>query len=345
MKTLVERLVDGEHLAEAEAEALLMTLVASSSSAIRAGAILTALRAKGETPEEVRGFANGMRKLAVPAELPGAESAVDIVGTGGDRSGSFNLSTGAALLTAACGQPVVKHGNRSVSSSSGSADVLEALGYSIPEDAAEARESLASHGFTFLFAPAFHPAMKRMAPIRQDLKMRTIFNILGPLTNPAQPPYAVIGAFGLDVARLMADALAGMPITRAFVVHGAEGWDEATPVGPFHLFDVAPGRVTSSVIDPADFDLPRCSPADLAGGDARHNAMHLTRALEGEPGPHRNALALGAGLALEVSGQVPSLAAGITFAQSRIEDDSAGHLLADFRRDRARRISGGRKGA
>ena len=155
------------------------------------------------------------------------------MGTGGDGSGSLNLSTGAALLAAACGLPVVKHGNRSVSSKSGSADVLEALGVTLPADPAAARALLDATNFTFLFAPNFHPAMKAIAPVRRALGVRTVFNILGPLTNPAAPPFAMIGAFDLPTARLLADTLAGMPIQRCFVVHGEPGWDEATPVGPF----------------------------------------------------------------------------------------------------------------
>ena len=167
MKTILEKLLDGGHLSEAEASALLVALTGASIADVTAGAILAALRAKGETSEEIRGFATAMRRLAVRPDLKGAESAVDVVGTGGDGSGSLNLSTGAALLAASCGVPVVKHGNRAQSSRSGSADVLEALGYALPTNAAEARASFERTGFTFLFAPAFHPAMKALAPVRR----------------------------------------------------------------------------------------------------------------------------------------------------------------------------------
>ncbi len=197
-----------------------------------AGALLAALRTKGVTPAEVRGLAGAMRALARKPALPEAPDAIDIVGTGGDASGSLNLSTGAALLAAACGLPVVKHGNRSISSRSGSADLLEALGLVLPLDETEAGRCFEATGFTFLFAPYFHPAMKALAPIRAALGIRTVFNLLGPLTNPAAPRFRLIGAYDEATAELMAGTLAGMDIERAWVVHGAAGWDEATPVGP-----------------------------------------------------------------------------------------------------------------
>jgi anthranilate phosphoribosyltransferase len=179
-----------------------------------------------------------MRALARKPALPPGLDAIDIVGTGGDASGSLNLSTGAALLAAACGLPVVKHGNRSVSSRSGSADLLEQLGFTLPLDETRAARCFAATGFTFLFAPYFHPAMKVLAPIRAALGIRTVFNLLGPLTNPAAPRFRLIGAYDASTAELMAGTLAGMDIERAWVVHGAGGWDEATPIGPFLAFDV-----------------------------------------------------------------------------------------------------------
>ena len=196
------------------------------------------------TADEVRGFAKTMRKLARRPILPDGGPLVDMVGTGGDGSGSFNLSTGAALLVAAMGIRVAKHGTSSVSSRSGSADVVRALGLNLPLDETAAGECLAATGFTFFFAPHYHPAMKAVMPIRQALGVRTVFNILGPLSNPAEPPFHLIGAYHVDIAALMADTLAGMPIERAYVVHGEPGWDEATPIGPFTLFDVRPGKVT-----------------------------------------------------------------------------------------------------
>jgi anthranilate phosphoribosyltransferase len=312
LSNTLDRLLDGQNLTEREAGELLAALTAPELPPAMAGALLAALRAKGVTAAELRGFAAGMRSLSLRPQLPATAGAVDIVGTGGDRSGSINLSTGAALLAAACGLPVIKHGNRALSSRAGSADVLEALGLLLPLDARRAGECLAATGFTFLFAPHYHPAMKALAPVRGALGVRTVFNILGPLSNPAEPPFHVIGAYNLATAELIANALAGMELQRAFVIHGAEGWDEPTPIGPFDLFDVRGGEVRREQRDPADYGLERCQPAALAGGDAAHNAALLRRALaEGERGPRRDALVLGAALALEVTGAetAPRLAA------------------------------------
>jgi len=331
MKRLLERLLLGENLSEPEAAELLVALTDEALPQATSGAILAALRAKGETPDEIRGFATAMRRLAKKPDTRDAGSAVDVVGTGGDGSGSLNLSTGAALLTAACGAQVIKHGNRSVSSRSGSADVLEALGFALPCDEKTAGESLEQSGFTFLFAPYFHPAMKALAPVRRALGVRTVFNLLGPLTNPAQTRFGVIGAFSPQAARLMADTLAGMPIERVFVVHGEPGWDEATPVGPFMLFDVRPGHVKRYDRDALDHGVPRCAPEDLAGGDAVTNARHLEAALDGEHGAHREALVIGAGLALEVSGREDSWVLGMERARAAIEDGSARRLIEKLR--------------
>ena len=327
MKELLERIVSGHDLREEEAADLLVALTDESLPEAAAAAMLTALRAKGETADEVRGFATAMRRLARRPNIPRDASAVDIVGTGGDGSGSLNLSTGAALLTAATGQPVVKHGNRSISSRCGSADVLEALGLRLPTDESEAGACLDATGFTFLFAPYFHPAMKALAAVRRTIGIRTIFNVLGPLTNPAEPPYYLIGAFSVEVAELMADALSGLPLERAFVVHGTPGWDEATPVGPFELFDVRPGSVSHTQRDPAVFGVPRCAPEDLAGGDAAANASRLRSALQGEDGPHRHAITIGSALALEVSGRVPGFERGLEAARGAIDDGSGAAFL------------------
>ena len=329
---LLDSLLQGENLREAEAEGLLRLLADESLPPAVAGALLAALRAKGETPEEVRGFARAMRGLARRFDLPAGAGAADSVGTGGDGSGSFNLSTGAALVAAACGVPIVKHGNRSVSSKSGSADVLEALGIQLPADDQGAHRMLEATGFTFLFAPNFHPAMKAIAPVRRALGVRTVFNILGPLTNPAAPPFGVVGAFDVPRAKLMAEALSGLPIARYFVVHGEPGWDEPTPVGPFVLFDVRPGIVRRQRRDPADYGLARCRPEDLAGADGSVNARALEAVLTGtDNGPHRDALLLGAGLLLELTSRARGLGRGIDKARSALESGAGARLLERLR--------------
>ena len=329
---LLEQLIGRIDLSEADAADLLRTLTDAELQPAIAAALLVALRAKGETAAEVRGFATAMRGLARPFELPAGLPAVDIVGTGGDGSGSLNLSTGSALLAAACGLPVIKHGNRSVSSRSGSADVLEALGIRLPTDPAAARAMLDATSFTFMFAPHFHPAMKTLAPVRRTLGVRTIFNILGPLTNPAAPPFAMIGAFDLPTARLIADTLSGMPIHRCFVVHGEPGWDEVTPVGPFTLFEVRPGSVRRHRRNPAHYGISPCTPEDLAGGDAAVNARALEDVLTGrDKGPHRDALILGAGLALDLTGLVRGLRRAIDRARKTLDDGGGAALLARLR--------------
>lgn len=324
----LEGLLNRRDLSESEAEDLLLQLTDPAGSAAMAGAILAALRAKGVIAQELRGFARGMRRLARRPEIPPDLRAIDVVGTGGDTSGSLNISTGTALLTAACGVPVLKHGNRSVSSRAGSADVLEALGLKVPLDEKEAAECLALANFTFLFAPHYHPATKAVGPVRSALGVRTIFNILGPLTNPATPPFHLIGAFSIEIARLIADTLSGLDAERAFVVHGAEGWDEPTPIGPFTVFDVRPGRVDMHVRVPADYGLQTCTAAGLAGGDARHNARALEAVLNGQDrGPHRDCLVLGAALALEVAGRVRTPQEGVELALSTIDSGKAASVL------------------
>ena len=246
-------LLEAKDLTESAAAELMHALTDPELPPALAGAVLVALRMKGEIAAEIRGFATAMRELARDPGIPAGAPTVDCVGTGGDGSGSVNISTGAALLAAASGVRVVKHGNRAVSSKSGSADVLEALGLPLPLDEKAAVRCLEETSFTFLFAPFYHPAMKSIAPVRAAMGVRTVFNLLGPLSNPARPPFGVIGAFSPSVARLMADTLSGMDIERVFVVHGEPGWDEATPVGPFLLYDVRPGQVEEQHRDPADY--------------------------------------------------------------------------------------------
>jgi anthranilate phosphoribosyltransferase len=328
LRETLERLLERQNLSEDEADALVTALTRPDVPPAMSGALLALLRAKGVVADEVRGFARGMRRLALRPKIPTGIGAIDIVGTGGDSSGSLNISTGTALLTAACGLPVVKHGNRSVSSKSGSADVLEALGMKLPLDEDAAALCLEETNFTFLFAPHYHPATKAVASVRNALGVRTIFNILGPLTNPAEPPYHLIGAFSLDSAELMAETLAGMPIERAFIIHGAEGWDEPTPMGPFKLFDVRPGKVLVETRTPSDYGLETCEASHLAGADAAHNARALRAVFRGEDrGAHRDCLVLGAALALEVAGEVRFKREGVERAQAAIDSGAANQIL------------------
>jgi anthranilate phosphoribosyltransferase len=333
-RQILEQLLDGRDLSEEAAAGLLSALTAPDLAPAMAGALLAALRAKGVTADEVRGFAGAMRTLARKPSLPsnlGGMDAIDIVGTGGDASGSLNLSTGAALLAAACGLPVIKHGNRGISSRCGSADLIEALGLTLPLDEVAAAGCFAATGFTFLFAPYYHPAMKAVAPIRAALGVRTVFNLLGPLTNPGAPRYFLIGAYDAATAELIAATLAGMQVERAWVVHGAAGWDEATPIGPFLAFDVAGTAVRQLEVDPREFGIARCASSELLGGDARTNCAALIDVFEGrDRGPHREALVLQCGIALHIAGRAQSIAAGIDASRRAIDSGTARSWLGQL---------------
>ncbi|MHC5063485.1 MAG: anthranilate phosphoribosyltransferase [Planctomycetota bacterium] len=324
---LTDSLLSGTDLSEADASSLLLALTSEAVADASKGAMLGALRVKGETAGELRGLATCMRKLASTLPYVPEGPLVDTCGTGGDGSKSLNISTATALVVAGCGISVAKHGNRSVSSSSGSADVLESLGVKIPETAESAAALLKATGFTFLFAPIFHGATKAVVPVRRAIGARTVFNLLGPLTNPARPRYQLLGAYSPEATSLMARCLAGMDIGRAFCVHGSPGWDEATPIGPFICFDVQPGKVMERMIDPKRYKLPRCTPEDLRGGGPQQNAARLRALLAGETGAHRDAVVLNAGLTLEVAGVVPNLGDGIECAITSLQEGKAERVL------------------
>jgi anthranilate phosphoribosyltransferase len=329
LRDMLERLLQCSPLDEDEAVELLRMLVDGDTPPAVVAALLAALRAKGVSVCELRGLVTALRAMARRPELPPHGPLIDIVGTGGDASGSLNLSTGAALLVAAMGGEVVKHGTASVSSRSGSADVMRALGVPLPLDEQASGECLASTGFTFLFAPHYHPALKAVMPIRQLLGVRTVFNILGPLLNPAAPAYCLIGAYSLQVAQLMAQTLAGLPIERAYVVYGEPGWDEATPVGPFMVFDVHRGCVSYRRRSASEFGLPPCSAQELAGADPAHNAASLRAVLSGqEQGAHRDALVLQAALVWELTGRATAPRVAAAAAQECL-DCGGGQVLLD----------------
>ena len=331
LKDFLAQLLNGEDLTEDQSEELMLALAEGSVEPPLAGALLVSLRMKGESAEEVRGFANGMRKAAKEVEVENSSELIDIVGTGGDDSHSFNISTGAALLSAACGLKVAKHGNRSVSSKSGSADLLEFLGYRFPTDADGVKIQIKENGFSFLFAPNFHPAMKNIAPIRQALKIRTVFNILGPLTNPARPSFYLLGAFSSEMASLMASSLSGMDMKRAFVVHGLNGWDEPTPASSFELFDVSENSISHKIIDPSEHGIKKCKEKDLKGGASEVNAKALLKVFEcKDKGAHEDALVLNAGLSLQVSGEVKELSDGIEIAKETIKSGKAKSFLSSL---------------
>ncbi len=331
MTHLLEKLLDRRDLSEVEAAALLDALARDDVEPAVAGAVLAALRSKGESAAEVRGLAGAMRRLALRPALPDGAYA-DIVGTGGDGAASLNLSTGAALLAAAAGVPIVKHGNRAISSRCGAADLLEALHLPMPMPEPAVSACFRETGFTFLFAPQYHQALRALVAVRRSLKVRTVFNLLGPLTNPAGPRFGVLGAWSEPVARLMADALAGMPIERYLVVHGADGWDEPTPIGAFVCFDVRPQEVQRRVLEPREFGLPRCTAADLQGGDARYNAAALLDVFAGQRGAYRDALLLNCALLLMVTRRCATPEQAIARGAEAIDQGHAAELVRKLQR-------------
>ena len=316
------KVLAGDDLTEAEARDALGFIMAGEATPAQTAGFLVALKAKGETPVEIAGCARAMRDHAI-AVRPQRTDLVDTAGTGGDHTGSFNISTAAALVAAGAGAGVAKHGNRSISSKSGSADVLEALGVpvEVPHEAVAAM--IDEHGFGFLYAPAHHPAMRHAGPVRRELAVPTIMNLLGPLANPVQTPFQIIGVARPDLVEPMAEVMRILGIQRALIIHGEGGFDEITPCGTTTIADVTQDGIAVSVFDPAAHGIARAEPSALAGADPTENAAIIRRVLEGEPGAPRDAVVLNAAAALVVCGIGEDLPAGLARAAQAIDDGSA----------------------
>ena len=323
---LIEKLKRQEDLTTAEAAGAMASIMRGEAAPAQIAGLLVGLSMKGERPTELVGFAETMRANAVPIHArPGA--VFDTCGTGGDRSGTFNISTASAIVLAACGMRVAKHGNRSVSSECGSADVLEALGVNIQADADIAAQCLRELGLAFLFAPTFHPAMKHAAQARKDLGVRTAFNLLGPLTNPAGPTRQIVGVPRPELTELLARSLSLLGSERAWVVHGADGLDELSTTGYTKVSECRPGAVQTFYVHPSDFGLAKAAPESLKGADAATNAAIIRSVLGGDTGRPRDVVLLNAGAALFVGGLAPTVQEGIARAARAIDDGSAKRVL------------------
>ncbi len=328
LQPFLDRVVAREPLSLQEAEQAMGVLLSGEATPVQIAGFLVALRMKGETSDELAGFAKSMRTHMLKVE---AGDVVDNCGTGGDASGTFNISTTAAFVMAGAGARVAKHGNRSISSMTGAADVLEALGLSVTSTPEEAARLIEEVGIGFLFAPAFHPATKYVQPIRRELKVRTVFNLLGPLANPAGARSQVIGAPSVAGAGLMAEALRVLGSKHVFVVHGHGGLDEISTTGPTDVFEVKGGEIRKLVWEPADFGVERADVTKLKGGDALHNSGIVRAVLEGEPGPRREIVLVNAAAGLVVAGIASDLRDGMRLAAESIDSGAAWAKLGMLR--------------
>jgi anthranilate phosphoribosyltransferase len=331
MREILEKVLAHENLTGEEAKEVSLTLMDGAVTPSQIGALLVALRMKGETPVEIMGFVEGMRQQAVKVDLS-VRPIVDTCGTGGDRSGSFNISTMAALVVAGTGQVVAKHGNRAVSSRCGSADFLETLGIRVGLDPQAVKRSLEETGFAFLMAPHYHPATKNVASIRRELKVETIFNSLGPLTNPAAPEFQLVGVSSLPKARRMAEVLGLLNRSSAFVVHNETGYDEMTPCGRNYVIHVANGEIRELVIEATDCGLSPCRPEDLRGGSPEDNARIGMSILRGERGPKRDTTLMNAGMVVWLTGRASGLKEGIEQAAESIDSGRAFNVVDSLRK-------------
>lgn len=320
-KPFLAKVATGAALSKDEARQAFDMLLSGEVTHAQAGGFLMALRARGEAESELEGAVTALRMRMVRVDAPA--SAIDIVGTGGDNSGSYNVSTLASILVAACGVPVAKHGNRAASSKSGAADVLAALGVKLGGDPASITRCIREAGVGFMFAPAHHASMRHVAPVRVELGTRTIFNLIGPLANPAGVRRQVLGAFSETWLEPMARVLQSLGSTRVWAVHGSDGLDELTTTGPTHVVELANGHIRRFTVTPEDAGLSRAVPDALRGGDATYNADALRRVLKGEKNAYRDIAVFNAAAALVVAEQAATLAEGARRVEAAIDRGEA----------------------
>lgn len=320
------RLLDGHDLSRADAREVMDQIMRGDATPGQIGGFLVALRLKGETADEIAGCAEAMREHVLPVK-PHRDDLVDTAGTGGDGGKTFNISTAAALVAAAAGAGVAKHGNRSISSQSGSADVLESLGFELDLAPERIAQSIDELGFGFMFAPTHHPSMRHAAPVRRELAARTVFNVLGPLTNPAGARAQVVGVYSPTLVPTIARVLAQLGARRAFVVHGAFGVDELSPAGPNLVCEVVDGDVHEREIDPLELGVERCAPEELRGGDADENAEAIRQVFAGGNGGRRSAILLNAAGAIAAGGHAKDLPEGLGYAREALDSGAAAERL------------------
>ncbi len=323
IQAALQRLLDGHDLTRGDAREVMSGIIRGEATPAQIGGFLIALRIKGETADEIAGCAEAMREHVL-AVHPVRDDLVDTAGTGGDGARTINISTAAALVAAAAGAAVAKHGNRAVSSASGSADVLEALGFSLEQGPARIARSIDELGFGFLFAPTHHPAMRHAAPVRKELATRTVFNVLGPLTNPAGARAQVVGVYSPQLVRTIAEVLARLGARRAFVVHGAGGIDELSPVGPNLVCEVVNGDVHERELDPeAELGIPHAPIDELRGGSPQENARAIREVFAGADGGRRSAILLNAAGAIAAGGHAEGLREGLELARGAVDSGAA----------------------
>jgi anthranilate phosphoribosyltransferase len=320
LKSFIAKAADGKPLSRAETGAAFGIIMSGEATPSQIGGLLMAMRVRGESEEEFAGAIDAMRARMLPVDAP--EGAIDIVGTGGDAKGSLNISTAAALVAAGCGVKVAKHGNRSLSSKSGAADVLKALGVNIELSPDQITDCINEAGVGFMFAPAHHPAMRHVGPTRVELGTRTIFNLLGPMCNPAGVKRQLLGVFSPIWLLPVAKALGEIGAERVWVVHGG-GYDEITVTGPTHVAELADGRVQTFDISPADAGLQTRQEAEIAGGDAEFNAEAMRRLLAGEPSAYRDMVLMNTAAALVIAEHAATIADGVGAAADAIDNGSA----------------------
>jgi anthranilate phosphoribosyltransferase len=331
------QLLDGKDLSRDDSRRVMDSIMSGDATPAQIGGFLVALRLKGETADEIAGAAEAMRAHVIPVR-PQRDDLVDTAGTGGDGGKTFNISTAAALVAAAAGAGVAKHGNRSVSSLSGSADVLEELGFRLELSPEQIAQSIDELGFGFMFAPTHHPAMRHAGPVRTQLAARTVFNVLGPLTNPAGARAQVVGVYSPELVPVIADVLARLGARRAYVVHGDGGIDELSPTGPNLVCEVVDGDVRQREIDPQELGIVRCDPDELRGGTATENALRIREVFEGAEGGRRSAVLLNAAGAIAAGGRAVDLREGIEVAREALDSGAAASRfeeLAAFSREAA----------